>query len=73
MLKEQVNPVPFLKEFDVELYSNGKRQKNTVLREILKEKIYTRERNYLRCAHITPALRGLPEHIEENIRSFLTS
>ena len=70
---DQVNPVPFLKEFGVELYKTGKRQTNTVLREVLKKKFYNRERNYLRCAYITPELRGLPENVENNIISFLIS
>jgi len=70
---DQVNPVLFLKEFGVKLFKNGKRQKNTVLRELLKEQIYNREKNYLRYAYITPELRGLPENVENNILSFLIS
>lgn len=68
---EQVNPVPFLKEFGIKLYQNGKRQKNSILREKLKQKFYNREINYIKNVYITPELRGLPDNVEQNIISYL--
>ncbi len=65
------DPVSLIKDFDIELYKKGKRIKNNELRKILKKKLYERDRNYLRCVHISPHFRGLPKCIEDNITSFL--
>lgn len=66
-----VNPMPFLKEFNVNCYKNGKKQSYSKLRDLLKNEFYYRERNYLRQISTKPFLRGLPKTIEDIIYSFL--
>uniref|UniRef100_A0A6C0KYS7 Uncharacterized protein n=1 Tax=viral metagenome TaxID=1070528 RepID=A0A6C0KYS7_9ZZZZ len=68
---EWEDPVLLIKDFDIKLHKKGKRIKNSELRQVLKQKIYDRDRNYLRCVHISPHFRGLPKCIEDNITSFL--
>ena len=68
---EQVDPTRHLREWNVSLYHQGRRQKNTVLRKLLAEEFHRRERNYLRNAYTSPCIRGLPEHVEKHIMSFV--
>ena len=68
---ENVNPIWYVTEWNVQTYENGKKKKNVRIRNELKTEFHRRERNYLRCACIHPRIRSLPKNVEEHIKSFV--
>jgi hypothetical protein len=65
------NPMCFVKEWKVKTHLNGKRMKNTEIRELFKEAFYKRERDCVRFKMICPSLNCLPKNIEDLIVSYL--
>lgn len=64
-------PSKFVKEWNINLYSNGKRLKNTELRKLFKKEFYKREKEYNRFKIICPRLNSLPQNIEHLIMGYL--
>ena len=64
-------PSKFVKEWNINLYSNGKRLKNTELRKLFKKEFYKKEKEYNRYKIICPRLNSLPQNIEYSIISYL--
>ena len=66
-------PSKFVKEWNIDLYSNGKRLKNDELRKLFKEKFYKKEKESNRFKIVCPRLNSLPQNIEFLIIGYLVS
>ena len=66
-------PSKFAKEWNINMYSNGKRLKNDEIRKLFKEEFYKREKESIRFKIVCPRLNSLPQNIEYLIISYLTS
>ena len=64
-------PSKFAKEWNINLYSNGKRLKNDELRKLFKEAFYKKEKESIRFKIVCPRLNSLPQNIESLIISYL--
>jgi hypothetical protein len=64
-------PIKFAKEWNINLYSNGKRLKNDELRKLFKEAFYKKEKDSIRFKIVCPRLNSLPQNIESLIISYL--
>jgi len=66
-------PSKFAKEWNIDLYSNGKRLKNDELRKLFKEEFYKKEKESNRFKIVCPRLNSLPQNIEFLIIGYLVS
>jgi len=64
-------PSKFVKEWNINLYNNGKRLKNDELRILFKEEFYKREKESNRFKIVCPRLNSLPQNIESLIIRYL--
>ena len=65
------NPRQFSKEFNVSNYNNGKKIKNSDIRQLLKDSLYNRYLNYRKTSYLSNTIRGMPNNVEELIRDFV--
>ena len=66
-------PSKFAKEWNINMYSNGKRLKNDEIRKLFKEAFYKKEKESIRFKIVCPRLNSLPQNIEYLIISYLTA
>ena len=66
------NPIEFVKEWNIKTHKNGKRMKNSEIRELFKKAFYEKQENIFRSHICMPRLNSLPDYIENIIFSYLT-
>ena len=65
------NPIEFVKEWNIKTHKNGKRMKNSGIRQLFKNAFHKKEKFVYRSYVCMPALDSLPNHIENIIYSYL--
>ena len=65
------NPIEFVKEWNIKTHKNGKRMKNSEIRQLFKNAFHKKEKFVYRSYVCMPALDSLPNHIENIIYSYL--
>ncbi|PQM61935.1 MAG: hypothetical protein CML47_01895 [Rhodobacteraceae bacterium] len=69
---DENNPIEFVKEWNIKTHKNGKRMKNSEIRELFKKAFYEKQENIFRSHICMPRLNSLPDYIENIIFSYLT-
>ena len=65
------NPIEFVKEWNIKTHKNGKRMKNSEIRQLFKNAFHKKEKFVYRSYVCMPALDSLPNHIENIVYSYL--